>query len=174
MNHRIDRFCSCEEMGTFGRWLSLVNGDWAMQGFTVEQPWRINTEYPAGVPFHSCIPAGNYQLLPFQSDRWGSTWVFVNEHLGVVARKTSDMEDWYRYACLTHLANWMDDVEGCVGTGRGLSAAIPTGRNSLGVRWMVTHSGDTVRKIKALLSKDEVHSIEIRDVGLTHTFRKEN
>lgn len=170
MIHTIDRFCSGKEMGTFGRWMTQVERDWIQQCYTVEQPWRVNEQSPAGIPFHSCIPAGKYELVPFVSDRWGTAWAFVNPELGVVAKKSDMVKDWYRYACLVHTANWAINVEGCVGPGDGLSAGIPSRGNANGVQWMVTNSGTTMKKLGLLLSKHDTHHVTIRDVGLTHTF----
>jgi hypothetical protein len=170
MNHRIDRFCSCIEQGTFSKWYSYINGSYQFQCYTIGQPWRVNDENPAGIPFQSCIPAGTYGLDPFRSERWGNTWAFVNPELGVVARKTIGLPDWYRYACLVHSANWMMDVEGCEGPGDGLSAAVHPKHPDDGIKWMVTNSGQTMKKMAALLSKHEVHHVTIQDVGLTNTF----
>jgi len=158
-------------MGTFGHWYTRDNDSWAKLGPTVEQPWRVNEQYAAGIPYKSCIPAGTYELAPFKSTRWGSTWAFVNAELGVVARQVAGTPDWFRFACLLHTANWAVNVEGCVGVGSNLSAAMPPQRGEHGVQWMVTDSAATIKKLKATLAKSERHTVNIRDVGYTHTFK---
>jgi hypothetical protein len=55
----IERFCDCEQMGVFGRFLR----DGLQIAYSVEQTWRDNQ------PFVSCIPAGRYEVVPYESKK---------------------------------------------------------------------------------------------------------
>ena len=75
----------------------------------IECPWRDNK--PAG----SCIPGGDYGLVPHNSDRFPNVWAFVG---GTVAHYPDSMnEDQTRYACLIHSANYAHQIFGCLAVG---------------------------------------------------------
>jgi hypothetical protein len=143
-------------MGTFGE----LRLDGSLLCYTVERPWIGVDEsgsyaYPAGKPFDSCIPAGLYELKPWDSDKHPDTLCLVNEMLSVFQYD----EGYGRYGILIHTANWMSDVEGCIGFGKDLAYA----RDRYGVnRWMVTHSGDTTKNILALLKMRNVDRLKIQ------------
>jgi hypothetical protein len=91
-------------MGTFGQ----LRISWAgYDCWTVERPWQNNE------PYVSCIPIGRYDLK-----------------LGTFYRGTQDTADDYaayqvldvpgRTYIKIHIANVMDDVQGCIGVGKGL------------------------------------------------------
>lgn len=103
----LERFCCCPEMGTFGR-LLLPTGETL---YTVEQPWRNNA------PYMSCVPPGEYELVPFLSPRWGDTYALKGGTVGV----TQD-EGKARFACLFHVANLASELKGCIAPGERLSA----------------------------------------------------
>lgn len=105
--------------GTFGS-LSI---DGVLFCATVEQPWNDNQ------PNHSCIPTGDYQLLPYDSPAHGPTVVFHNPDLGIYgtpsmipAGKTA------RSLCEIHNANWPFQLKGCVGVGSHVMDLPPNGR----------------------------------------------
>lgn len=64
---------------------------------TVERPW-INNE-----PFISCFPPGLYICKVRYSEKHGHHWEITN----IVGRTL----------CLIHIANFMTDLQGCVGVG---------------------------------------------------------
>lgn len=104
--------------GSFGR-ISLDGVDFAA---TCEQPWRNNEEG------HSCIPVGDYKLLPYELPAHGATVVFHNPDLGIYgtpemipAGKTG------RSLCEIHSANWPFQLRGCVAVGRELTDIPPNG-----------------------------------------------
>ena len=69
--------------------------------FTVERPWLDNQ------PNISCIPTGFYELVRFDSPKFGpDTWEVAN----VTGRRF----------VLIHVANTPADVIGCIGLGMGL------------------------------------------------------
>jgi hypothetical protein len=87
---------------TTGR-LSVLMNDY----YTVEQPWRNNE---AG---HSCVPDGQYNLIPYLSGVHGPTWCLDNPALGV----TIDGRENTRSRCELHAANWASQLQGCIAIG---------------------------------------------------------
>ncbi len=75
--------------------------------YTIEQPWADNK------PGHSCVPAGDYRLVPVTTPKHGKTHFMVNPELGIYADEGQG-----RFACIfAHTGNWSSDVEGCVAIG---------------------------------------------------------
>ncbi len=108
--------------------------------YTVEKPWLNNK------PFESCLPAGNYKLVPHKSPRYGNVFCIVNEDTGVTVHK----EAWSkRYACLFHVANYARDVLGCVGVGK-------RHYNN-----MVTKSKESLDKLYEIAPLSETHNLKI-------------
>ena len=114
-------------MGVFGE---LYLGD-EFLAYTIEQPWNNN------LPFESCIPAGVYRLEDWGSAKYPDSMVLTNDSLKVFKKKQED--EFARYACLMHKANWVDDVVGCIGAGEALGF----GKG----KWMVTNSKATTKKV---------------------------
>jgi hypothetical protein len=77
---------------------------------TVEKPWNSNK------PFKSCIPAGKYKIYRHHSEKYPNTFALVNHDLGIGQHKGDSL----RYGCLIHVANFPDEVEGCIGPGLDL------------------------------------------------------
>ena len=127
-------------MGTFGE---LIIG--AVRLYTVEQPWNNNT------PFHSCIPVGEYRLVPHSTTKYPFAWCMVNHDLGVSHQKEPGMQ---RYACLIHKANYASQLQGCIAPGmrQGVVAN----------QWAVQQSADAVELILDALPKDEEHRLIIQ------------
>lgn len=116
--------------GTFGR-LVLPNG-WGC--FTVEKPWNNNEIRK------SCIPDGSYQLKMRRS---------------AVVERTSKgkyKEGWEvtnvpnRTYIMIHVANWSQDVVGCIGVGD--SYTVLAGSNAVG------NSGNTFDTLMKQLSEN--------------------
>ena len=69
--------------------------------YTIERPWKDN------IPFESCIPAGEYELVRHDSPKFGKdTWL------------VSGVDN--RSYILLHVANTERHVVGCIGLGMGL------------------------------------------------------
>jgi len=75
--------------------------------YTVEKPWRSN------IPFESCIPNGDYSIQRHHTKSHPDCFILINHNLGVGAVKGETI----RYACLFHIANWVRQVQGCIGPG---------------------------------------------------------
>jgi hypothetical protein len=91
MRLRLERY-AYTPTGTLGR---LFAG--GIEFYTIERPWLSNKV------FESCIPQGYYRCERYSSVRFPDTWQIV----GVPERSL----------ILFHVANYADDVEGCVGLG---------------------------------------------------------
>jgi hypothetical protein len=149
-----------DDISTVGRW--LYNGHDICQ--SIERPWVKHAEYRAGTPFKSCVPAGEYGLVKYESSRFinrdGSPLVsyrLENEELGVWT--TEEKRDEYgqpgdRYGCSIHWANWAYQLEGC------MSAGID--RREWNDTYMVTESRKAIAKLLELLYRDEINMIEVK------------
>jgi hypothetical protein len=87
-----------------------LNGDlW----HSLEQPDLGN------LPFRSCVPLGEYELHPFDSPKYGPTFIMVNEDLNVWEFEDSaGRPDDGRYLCLfVHRGNYVRIFQGCSGAG---------------------------------------------------------
>lgn len=121
----IERFCDSEQMGVFGR--LLIHG--VQVAYSVEQTWRDNR------PFVSCVPAGRYEVVEYDSPKYGKTWALKNLTLDVGVFEG----DARRYAILIHTANMASELQGCLAFGRDLGM--------IGREWAVMRSGDITRNI---------------------------
>lgn len=126
----IERYCDSEMMGVFGR--LLAHGQQIAN--TLEQSWRDNQ------PFISCIPAGRYEVVAYDSPKHGQTFALKNIALGVGVFKG----DSQRYAILIHPANTADQLHGCI--------ALGTSEGVLGGFWALRNSAaptrDFLRKLR--------------------------
>ncbi|CCN69765.1 conserved hypothetical protein [Vibrio nigripulchritudo SFn118] len=73
---------------------------------TVERPWLDNQR------LISCIPDGEYDLIPHKSPRFGDCYALDGEQHGVTIFGPSQ-----RTHILVHVANRVDQLEGCIGVG---------------------------------------------------------
>lgn len=117
--------------------------------FSIEQPWNNN------IPYKSCIPTGTYNLKPYNSFKHGETYCFWNPNIGVTKYQDNSIEN-NRFACLSHVANWAHQLEGCVAYGDDL---IKDNQD----RFMVTNSAETFKKW--LSSVDEKTVVTIKNEG---------
>ena len=125
-----------DEIGTFGT-LELKGKVY----FTVEKPWKDNQ------PFESCIPDGEYTLVPhghYKND--GNVVALVGETVSHYQDP-----DFKRYACLIHTANYPKDVVGCIGLGQDYSA-----ENN-----MVTNSRESIKEFYSIISPNETNKLTI-------------
>ena len=86
---------------------------------TLEPPW-LNNE-----PFKSCVPPGEYVLLPHLSSRYGSVFIMVSPGENVFQFQDSPgRPDSGRYACLfVHKGNEVENFVGCIGASHSYDAA---------------------------------------------------
>lgn len=135
----------------------LLVGEWSC--YTIERPWR-RWSVPGGQPFESCIPDGNYDLVPFMRPNGDKVFAIVNPDLGVHFQeadrpKDSNGQRQGRYLCLIHPANYVDDVVGCIGPGK--IRTIDTSRHKI----MVTSSRVAMTEILAHVGWESGHRLKI-------------
>jgi len=130
---------STDDQGTFGL-LHLIQ-EW-FGCYTIELPWKDNE------PFRSCIPAGTYPFVPYESSQFGDTYL------------VQDVSD--RWGILLHAGNVAGDVtegyrthsEGCLMVGKR--------KGRLWGQKAVLLSRPTIRRLKESLDGRE-GKIEIID-----------
>lgn len=105
--------------GTFS-YLCDENGNAIFK--TVERPWKNNQ---AGI---SCVPEGEYDLLPHKSPKFGECYALSAPTLGVTIYGPSQ-----RTHILIHKANHPDQLEGCIAPGMEWGV--------VNARWAVLNSG---------------------------------
>lgn len=142
--NRLIRFCDHgttqpneSPLGCFGE--IRINGRFFC--YTVEQPWRDNRR------FVSCIPAGVYDVVAYNSANYGEVAALVGAGV-VVGRENAAADD--RYDCLAHPANWSHQLQGCFAPGDRLAWGHDkaTGARS---NLMVTNSRNTLARLLPLL-----------------------
>ncbi|CAH6850386.1 hypothetical protein EDB29_1011131 [Vibrio crassostreae] len=113
-------------IGTFGK--LTLNGELFL--CTVEKEWKNNQ------PYISCIPAGEYDLVPHDSPKFGKCYALENKRVGVSIYGPSE-----RTHCLIHIANWPREVVGCIGVGESFHSQ----------KWGVANSTKAMGKLMELL-----------------------
>ena len=104
--------------GEYGRMLL----DGSRVCFTCEQPWNDNLSNA------SCIPEGDYRLLPYNSPAHGHTFVFHNPDLNIYGtQKMIPAGVAGRSLCEIHVANWPFQLRGCVAVGQRIMTLPPHG-----------------------------------------------
>jgi Family of unknown function (DUF5675) len=107
---------------------------------TVEQEWRPTA--PGGEPNNSCVPAGDYELLPYVRPSGVLVYVLVNPGLGVYFHAEDRPHGVGRFLIEIHAGNSVKDVIGCIAPGLGRAVA-PNGVNNL-----VTSSRAAMQRIR--------------------------
>ena len=105
--------------------INLIRDDGSLEGThgTFELGGKIwhSLEQPdlGNIPFMSCVPQGEYELVPWDSKKYGPCYVMVNEDLNVYHSGTSPgRPENGRYKCLfVHRGNYVRNFQGCVGSG---------------------------------------------------------
>ena len=103
--------------------------------FGIECPWRDNKVSV------SCIPGGEYDLVPHSSDKYGEVWAFVGGTVSHYYEKNKSE----RYACLIHVANYASQLQGCLALGvdAGSNDGVPAVWNSRkAIESLRRHFGD--------------------------------
>jgi Family of unknown function (DUF5675) len=77
--------------------------------YTIELPWRNNDKGA------SCVPAGDYDLIPYNSPKHGPTWCLHNPALNVYG--TEPVPAGGRDHCEIHEGNWAEQLLGCIALG---------------------------------------------------------
>lgn len=84
--------------------------------YSMELPWTPEEGFPGGHPDTSCVPSGMYALKLHDTPKHPKTFALVNRDLGVIHEPDPSFPN-ARTACLIHVANYPEDLEGCIGLG---------------------------------------------------------
>lgn len=111
----LERFChypGIKAKGVIGAVVGRVSKNGVMLGYSIEQSWRNNE------PFRSCVPDGEYVLMPHESKKHGKVFVMINETMGIYKNESDCKKKTDRFKCyFVHVGNRASDVEGCVALG---------------------------------------------------------
>lgn len=133
---------------------TLTAGELVIQ--TLELPWRpAPPPSLCGMRGRSCLPAGDYTLALHDTPKHPHTWALVNPTLGVY-HEPGDVPhtaEFCRTACLIHIANYPDELEGCIGVGLRRS-------NAWGP-WMILDSRKAFAALEAALPWTDDHTLTI-------------
>lgn len=146
----LTRYCYGDE-ATLGR---LTLGDVDGNGtvlHTIERPWVPGM--PGGMPFVSCLPDGDYQLLPHVRPNGDYVLALRNPDLSVWYSTRNVPAEGGRSLILLHAANYASQVQGCIAPGMG--------RTVIDNRAMVTHSRKAMAKIMDYYEAHEPDEIRI-------------
>ena len=119
---------------------------------TLERPWVAGKR--GGMPFVSCIPDGEYQILPHVRPNGDRVLALRNPEHGVYYEQSDVPDTGGRYLILLHAANYVEQVQGCIAP--GLSAIIHENRP------MVTSSRTSMRKIMEWYDDEKPETLVIK------------
>lgn len=131
---------------------------------TLEEPWIPNHAGPGGARRRdgreSCVPDGEYELVPHSGTRFKDVWCLVNRELGVFRwpEDVPQQAGWGRSTVLIHQGNTVDDILGCILVG------LVHGR--LDGKPAVLRSGDALNLLRGKLD-GIAHRLTIRPTGGT-------
>jgi len=85
---------------------------------TLEQEWRPSRLHAGGANNDSCVPNGEYQLIPFKRPKNGIIVpMLINHDLGVYAFEDEVPATGGRFLILMHPGNTIKDIVGCIASG---------------------------------------------------------
>ena len=132
--------------------LGRLTVDAALTLQTLARPWVADPPYLCGPPDTSCVPAGTYELVLHDTPKFPRHFALVNEALGVYHEAVPGVRVG-RTACLLHVANDVDQLEGCIAVGRT--------REYVGDQWMVLNSRDAYAAFAAAVPWVPGHTLTI-------------
>jgi len=136
-----------DEIGTFS---DVVSGGMLL-GRSVEQPWSNNKR------FASCVPEGEYRLVPYNSTEYGPVYLLDNPKLCVYPFEAQCKSENDRYGIIfAHRGSYPRNFQGCIGLGDAYVESLN----------MVKNTKSTCNKAMDLLrSIDEDHTLIINRGG---------
>lgn len=125
---------------------------------TLEEPWSADPDGPGGQRrepgmYESCVPDGNYLLVPHTGEKFQDVWCLVNPELGVY-RQPRDIpagQKWGRSAILIHNGNVIDHTIGCILVGTAHVGCERTFESRI-----------ALEKLREVLGTNTSHHLEIR------------
>jgi hypothetical protein len=76
--------------------------------YTLERAW--DGSQPGGMPFESCVPDGEYELIPHTRPNGDEVYALRNPDLAVYYTKQERGDNPGRYLILIHSANWVEQA----------------------------------------------------------------
>ncbi len=127
-----------------------THGTFQLEGKTyhsIEQPDLGN------LPYKSCVPQGEYVLLPYSSRKYGACFIMVNPDLNVYQFESSPgRPENGRFLCLfVHKGNYPRNFQGCIGAGRAY----------LEEQDMVTATKTTCREVNRRVEEEGSYRLRI-------------
>ncbi|MEC4729010.1 DUF5675 family protein [Shewanella sp. D64] len=104
----------------------------------------VERQFENNMPNISCIPAGTYSLKKHISPKFGACFALENPNVGVTVEGPSQ-----RTHCLMHVANWPEQLSGCIAPGMSFH---PT-------QWGVANSRDALDMLMEQLPDKSVLEI---------------
>ena len=83
--------------------------------YTLERPWIDGL--PGGMPFESCVPDGQYDLIAHRRPNGDDVFALRNPDCHVYYTDQERAGRPGRYLILIHSANWVEEVVGCIAPG---------------------------------------------------------
>jgi len=122
---------------------------------TMERSWIPMPGARGGLSGKSCVPPGEYQLVPHNSEYHPNTWALVNSDLDVIHWEDPNRPN-ARALVLIHPANYARELRGCIapGTRRAIGAE--------GLHMVVNSKLAMLELKRLLLPYDGSHTLEIR------------
>lgn len=114
---------------------------------TIEQEWRRDPNRRGGESNNSCVPDGEYRLIPHTRPNGDKVYALINETLRVFHVPADIPADGGRFLILIHIGNWSSDVTGCIAPGLGKSISLKGP--------MVTNSRSALQMLRDFIKEDE-------------------
>jgi len=103
MRLTLERHAMVYQGATLG---NLMSDDGEIACFTLERAWLDNR------PSVSCVPAGEYELVPHHGTKYQDTWALRGRTVSPVPDPSKE-----RSAILLHPANYHHQIQGCIAPG---------------------------------------------------------
>jgi len=114
---------------------------------TIEQEWRRDPTRRGGESNNSCVPNGEYQLIPHRRPNGDNVYALVNETQKVFYSPNDVPANGGRFLILIHPGNWSTDVTGCIAPGLGKVSSLKGP--------MVTKSRSAMERIKNYIGEND-------------------
>lgn len=126
---------------------------------TLERPWVPSDLNVCGAKGVSCVPAGDYRLMPHSSDLHLNVWALVNPALGVYHwdRDVPSVCALARTMVLIHAANYPEELRGCIAVGNY--------RKQTEGAWWIAQSRDALAELRYTLGSDPYLGLSISEAA---------
>lgn len=106
----LERFCYSDAV-TLGN----MRLDGGQEICTLERPWLDGM--PGGVSRESCVPDGEYELVPHTRQNGDEVFALRNPDCHVYYTEDERGDKPGRFLILIHSANWVSQIVGCIAPG---------------------------------------------------------